>query len=81
MPIKLVVFDLDGTLVDSMGLYAEKAGELIEKFYSIPKQKAKRLYFETSGLPFWNSLMFSFPTKGKKTKELRKFLKNGNLKF
>ncbi|RTZ69863.1 MAG: hypothetical protein DSZ30_01765 [Aquificaceae bacterium] len=70
MPIKLVVFDLDGTLVDSMGLYAEKAGELIEKFYSIPKQKAKRLYFETSGLPFLEQLNVLFPNEREKNKRV-----------
>lgn len=35
MDIKLLVFDLDGTLIDTMGDYADKAAELILKYYLI----------------------------------------------
>ena len=47
--MRLIVFDFDGTLVDTMEAYAEKASELIEKFYGVPREKARKMYLETSG--------------------------------
>lgn len=57
----LVIFDLDGTLVDSMKVYSEKAAELISKYYGIPADRAKDLYLKTSGLPFIRQLDILFP--------------------
>jgi phosphoglycolate phosphatase-like HAD superfamily hydrolase len=61
MDTKLLVFDLDGTLIDTMGNYADKAAELIFKNYGTPLSKAHQLYFETSGLPFKQQLEQLFP--------------------
>ncbi len=61
MKPRLVLFDLDGTLVDSMGIYAEKASELIGEHYGIFKEEAKELYLKTSGLPFIKQLEIMFP--------------------
>ncbi len=61
--MRLIVFDLDGTLVDTMEAYAEKASELIERFYGVPRERAKRMYLETSGMPFLYQLNEMFPEK------------------
>ena len=57
----LCVFDFDGTLVDSMSVFADIAGRLIEKFYSIPHAQARQLYLDTSGVPFFEQLETLFP--------------------
>ncbi len=58
---RLLIFDFDGTLVDSMGIYAQKAGELISEHYGLGKEEAKKLYLKTSGLPFAEQLGILFP--------------------
>ncbi len=63
MPVRLVLFDLDGTLVNSMELYADKASELMAKYYRIRSSEARELYLKTSGLPFLEQLNLVFPDK------------------
>lgn len=58
---KLVLFDLDGTLVDSMGIYTEIASQLISEHYGLSKDEARKLYLKTSGLPFIKQLEIIFP--------------------
>ncbi len=62
---RLLIFDFDGTLVDSMGIYARKAGELISEHYGLSKEEARELYLKTSGLPFAEQLEILFPGNGK----------------
>jgi phosphoglycolate phosphatase-like HAD superfamily hydrolase len=52
----LVLFDLDGTIIDTMGKYAEIAAELISKYTTIPKEEARRRYLQLSGRPFRDQL-------------------------
>ena len=59
--MKAVVFDLDGTLIDTMQGYAEKAAALIAETYSVDRAWARRRYMETSGLPFVKQLEILFP--------------------
>lgn len=61
MSTQLLVFDLDGTLIDTMGDYADKAAALICDHYGTPTDEARRRYFETSGLPFEQQLEQMFP--------------------
>ncbi len=61
MQFKVVVFDFDGTLVDTMELYAERASELMEEYYGIPKDRAVKLYWETAGLAFKDQMEVLFP--------------------
>jgi len=63
--VKMIVFDLDGTLIDTMEDYAEKASELMEKHYGTPKDLAYKLYWQTSGLPFREQLEILFPNNEK----------------
>lgn len=61
MKTLLLIFDLDGTLIDTMGNYADKAAALIFEHYGTPRAEARRRYFETSGLPFELQLEQMFP--------------------
>ncbi len=59
--VKCVVLDLDGTLVDTMGMYADKAAELMHEHYGVDVAWARRMYLRTSGLPFIKQLEEIFP--------------------
>ncbi|HQS69470.1 MAG: hypothetical protein B7Y36_05905 [Novosphingobium sp. 28-62-57] len=59
--IKVLVFDLDGTLVPTMEDYADKAAELMAQAFGTPLADARRAYFATSGLPFERQLRQLYP--------------------
>lgn len=58
---KLVAFDLDGTLIDSMPWYADAATDLMVKNYGLSAEQARRDYYQTSGIPFFKQLEVLFP--------------------
>ncbi len=58
---RLIVFDLDGTLIDTMGDYADQAARLVATHYGRDHEWARRRYLETSGLPFIGQLEELFP--------------------
>ena len=58
---KVVVFDFDGTIVDSMDSFADIAAEVMPSQYGIDKETARRMYLETSGIPFFEQLEQLFP--------------------
>jgi phosphoglycolate phosphatase-like HAD superfamily hydrolase/phosphatidylglycerophosphate synthase len=58
---KMVVFDFDGTLVNSMEQFADIASEVIKKYYGVPLAEARAQYLRTSGLPFFQQLETLFP--------------------
>jgi phosphoglycolate phosphatase len=60
--IRLVAFDFDGTIVDSMGNFADLAAEILNREHGITHAEARRMYIETSGLPFSAQLEELFPT-------------------
>ena len=55
-----VMFDFDGTLVDTMHQYAQIASEEMESIYGIERETARQLYLETSGIPFFQQLDLIF---------------------
>jgi phosphoglycolate phosphatase-like HAD superfamily hydrolase len=59
--INLVIFDLDGTLIDSMSIFADIAAKLIHQNYNWTIPRARQEYLATSGLPFSNQLELLFP--------------------
>lgn len=72
-PIRLVVFDLDGTLVDSMDAFSHQASLLIEEHYGLERQVAKSRYLDTSGIPFEKQLATMFPADPRNTVVARLF--------
>lgn len=58
---KTVVFDFDGTLVDSMNDFADIAAEVMFEFFGLNRKTAKKRYLETSGAPFHEQLEVIFP--------------------
>ncbi|MFH1874558.1 MAG: HAD-IA family hydrolase [Pseudomonadota bacterium] len=58
---KVVVFDFDGTIVDSMESFAQIAAQVMPKHYEIDAKTAYEKYILTSGLPFFEQLETLFP--------------------
>ena len=58
---KVLLCDLDGTLIDSMPTLADLATEVIAERYGTPRILARELYLATCGLPFEKQLEEIFP--------------------
>jgi phosphoglycolate phosphatase-like HAD superfamily hydrolase len=58
---RVLLCDLDGTLIDSMPTLADLATEVIEARYGTPRVLARELYLATCGLPFVKQLEEMFP--------------------
>lgn len=56
-----IIFDFDGTLVDTMQIFADVASRLIFENYGLEREAARKKYFETSGLPFCKQIEMIFP--------------------
>jgi len=54
--LRAVMFDLDGTLVDTMGAFADLAAAVMEQQHGLDRALARRRYLETSGIPFHQQL-------------------------
>ena len=54
--IRAVMFDLDGTLIDTMGGFADLAAEIMARRLGLELALARRRYMETSGIPFRQQL-------------------------
>ncbi len=60
--IKAFLFDFDGTLVDTMGGFADIAGRVIHEHHpEMPFEAARQRYLDTSGVPFFQQLEIIFP--------------------
>ncbi|MBI4237451.1 MAG: HAD family hydrolase [Deltaproteobacteria bacterium] len=55
------IFDLDGTLIDSMTAFRHLAGELIAAHYGVSPTEAEEQYRQTSGLPFVEQMQTLYP--------------------
>ena len=58
---KVLLCDLDGTLIDTMPVLADLATEVMVGMYGVPKVLARELYLATCGLPFIAQLEDIFP--------------------
>ena len=58
---KVLLCDLDGTLIDTMPILADLATEVMVGMYGVPKTLARELYLATCGLPFIAQLEDIFP--------------------
>src|SRR5690349_4513168 len=59
--IRAVMFDLDGTLVDTMGALADLAAEVMSSRHGYDRARARERYLETSGIPFHQQLEVILP--------------------
>ncbi len=57
----VVVFDMDGTIFDDMGLIGRTAAEVIHEAFGTPLEEARRQYFQTTGKPFELQLQELYP--------------------
>jgi phosphoglycolate phosphatase-like HAD superfamily hydrolase len=58
---RVLLCDLDGTLIDTMPVLADLATEVMTGVYGIPRSLARELYLATCGLPFVQQLEDIFP--------------------
>ncbi len=56
--IKCIIFDLDGTLVNSMHVLVKAAIKAVKKYLDLPDEKIERIYRETTGMPFSKQVTF-----------------------
>jgi phosphoglycolate phosphatase len=54
--LRAVMFDLDGTLVDTMGAFADLAAAVMAERHGLDRAAARSRYLETSGIPFHQQL-------------------------
>lgn len=59
--VRAVLFDFDGTLVDTMGEFADLAAELIAGAHGWTVAEGRAAYLRTSGIPFFQQLEVLFP--------------------
>lgn len=60
-PVNALVFDFDGTIVDSMSAFADIAAQVMPRRLPIDAATARQRYLETSGIPFFQQLELLFP--------------------
>jgi phosphoglycolate phosphatase-like HAD superfamily hydrolase len=70
---KVCAFDFDGTLVDTMWGYADIAAEAMKKQHGIPFEEGRRLYLDTSGIPFFQQLEIIRPGSDRNTECAEEF--------
>jgi choline kinase/phosphoglycolate phosphatase-like HAD superfamily hydrolase/phosphatidylglycerophosphate synthase len=60
-PLRAVIFDLDGTVADTMGYLSEIAVDLITQRHELPPSAARTRYLETTGMDFASQMELMFP--------------------
>jgi phosphoglycolate phosphatase-like HAD superfamily hydrolase len=57
----VIVFDLDGTLLDDIGLISHVAGDVLSQAFGTPPDEARLHYLATTGMPFEAQLAQLYP--------------------
>jgi phosphoglycolate phosphatase-like HAD superfamily hydrolase len=57
----VVLFDLDGTILDDLGAISRLAGEVLEQAFGTPAEEARIHYLATTGMPFEAQLAQLYP--------------------
>ncbi len=60
-PPRAVLFDLDGTLIDTMQVFADVAADVMVHHHGKDRVKARAAYLATSGIPFFQQLEIIAP--------------------
>jgi phosphoglycolate phosphatase-like HAD superfamily hydrolase len=58
----VVVFDLDGTILDDLHLISDVAADVLEKAFGTPADEARIHYLATTGMPFEAQLAQLYPS-------------------
>jgi phosphoglycolate phosphatase-like HAD superfamily hydrolase len=58
---KIICFDFDGTVADSMPLLENNAVTIICKYFQLRKKEAQKAYHLSTGLPFTEQINITFP--------------------
>ncbi len=61
VPRGVVAFDLDGTILDSVGLISQLAGDALFKSFGTPPEEGRIHYLATTGMPFEAQLAQLYP--------------------
>jgi beta-phosphoglucomutase-like phosphatase (HAD superfamily) len=56
-----ILFDMDGTLVDTMQVFADVAAGVMVKHHGLDRARARAAYLATSGIPFFQQLEVIVP--------------------
>ena len=70
---KALLFDFDGTIVDSMTRLTDVAAEVMSQHFGLTPQEARRLYLLTYGLPFNEQVESLYPAHPKRRTAVREF--------
>jgi phosphoglycolate phosphatase len=70
---RVLLCDLDGTLIDSMPTLADLATEVMGQIHGAPSALARELYIATCGLPFFRQLEAVFPGDPRNAEAARRF--------
>ena len=73
MAIKLICFDFDGTIADTMPWLENNAVRLFHENYNTEKEKARHEYRMTTGLPFSQQVEIIYPGNSKNKKVIEQF--------
>ncbi|MEM0128818.1 MAG: HAD family hydrolase [Thermoplasmata archaeon] len=61
VPRGVVVFDIDGTLMDDLARIADVAADVIRRSFGVPPEQGRIHYLATTGMPFEAQLAQLFP--------------------
>lgn len=63
--LRAILFDLDGTLVDSMKIFSEIASQILHRYAGMPLEQGRCRYLQTCGIPFRSQLNVIVPRHDK----------------
>ncbi|MCX5747464.1 MAG: HAD family hydrolase [Proteobacteria bacterium] len=58
---RAILFDLDGTLIDTMQVFADVAADVMVRHHQLDRTTARAAYLTTSGIPFFQQLEVIVP--------------------
>ena len=58
---RAVLFDLDGTLIDTMQVFADVAADVMVRHHGADRARSRAAYLTTSGIPFFQQLELMMP--------------------